>query len=35
MVDHSGVPRIRLAIEGGDAEKRYKIGLVRIEAPVR
>jgi len=35
MVDRSGVPRIRLAIEGGDAEKRYKIGLVRIKAPVR
>jgi hypothetical protein len=30
MVDVSGEPRIRLAVEGGDAEKRYKIGTVRV-----
>jgi hypothetical protein len=30
VVDRSGKPRIRLAIEGEDAEKRYKLGRVRI-----
>jgi len=33
MVDSSEVPRIQLAIEGDDGEKRHKIGTVRVEAP--
>jgi hypothetical protein len=30
LADGSGKPRIRLAIQGGDAEMRYKLGTVRI-----
>jgi hypothetical protein len=33
LADGSGKPRISLPIQGGDAEKRYKIGEVRILAP--
>ena len=37
LADKSGKPRIRLAIQGGDAEMRYKLGTVRIlpRAPAR
>jgi hypothetical protein len=37
LADKSGKPRIRLAIAGGDAEMRYKLGTVRIlpRAPSR
>jgi hypothetical protein len=33
MVDHEGVPRINLAIQGSDSQKRYRLGTVRVVSP--
>ncbi len=33
IVDAAGKPRINLAIQGGDSEKRYKLGTIRILPP--
>lgn len=33
MVDASGTPRIRLAIEGADSQGRYRLGTIRVVSP--
>jgi hypothetical protein len=34
MVDEQGAPRISLGLEGGDGQKRYRLGTVRIDRDV-